>query len=74
MPFEKLTYRSDLQRQELMTRHRNTILNKEYSGRIYQNKFEIKRKIYYRNSVPINKVEVTDGLNVVDKIFLKYNK
>ena len=64
LPFERLIYTSTLQSEELIQHLKNEINGNAYTGKIYQNKFEIKRNINYRNSfLPVIKGEVTGGIN-----------
>ena len=64
LPFEKIVYHSSLTKEELLTHLHNEIeteksfgfgannnsYSKPYIGKIYDNSFEIKRAINYRNS------------------------
>jgi hypothetical protein len=78
LPFEKLVYRSTLTKEELLAHLQNEIeaeksfgfganqfsYSKPYIGKIYNNTFEIKRAINYRNSfLPLIKGEVKDDVN-----------
>lgn len=64
LPFERLIYNSTLNSEELIQHLKNEISQNGYTGRVYQNKFEIKRNINYRNSfLPTIKGEVIDGIN-----------
>lgn len=78
LPFEKLIYRSNLTKEELLAHLQNEIeaeksfgfgannfsYSKPYIGKIYNNTFEIKRAINYRNSfLPIIKGEIQNDIN-----------
>jgi len=78
LPFENLIYNSSLKKDELILRFKNEIetekafgfgaykhaYSKPYIGSIYNNTFEIKRAINYRNSfLPVIKGEINDDLN-----------
>ena len=77
-PFEKLVYHSTLNKEELIHHLQNEIeadksfgfnarkssYSKPYIGKIYTNRFEIKKVVNYRNSfLPIIKGEIKDGIN-----------
>ncbi|WP_445455086.1 hypothetical protein [Flavobacterium sp. HNIBRBA15423] len=87
LPFEKLVYRSTLPKDELLVHLQNEIeaekpfsfrankfiYSKPYIGKIYNDSFEIKRAINYRNSfLPQIKGEIKDDLNG-SKITVKMN-
>lgn len=87
LPFEKLIYRSNLTKEELLAHLQNEIeaeksfgfgannfsYSKPYIGKIYNNTFEIKRAINYRNSfLPIIKGEIQNDING-SKINVKMN-
>ncbi|MCZ8091756.1 MAG: hypothetical protein O9282_08925 [Flavobacterium sp.] len=64
LPFERLVYNSTLSGEELIPHLKSEIGQNGYSGKVYQNKFEIKRDINYRNSfLPLIKGEVTNTVN-----------
>jgi hypothetical protein len=96
LPFEKIAYHSHLNKEEL-TKHlfsqfeqekafgfgaAKTVYSKKYIGNVYENQFEVKRAINYRNSfLPIikgiikedlrgSKIDVTMNLNPVVKVFM----
>lgn len=87
LPFEKLIYRSKLTKEELLAHLQNEIeaekpfrfgvynfsYSKPYIGKIYNNRFEIKRAINYRNSfLPVIKGEIQNDVNG-SKINVKMN-
>lgn len=78
LPFEELFYRSKLTKEELLLHLQNEIeaeksfgfgannfsYSKPYIGKIFNNSFEIKRAINYRNSfLPIIKGEIKEDIN-----------
>ncbi|MFH7015615.1 hypothetical protein [Flavobacterium sp. FlaQc-47] len=78
LPFEKLIYRSNLTKEELLSHLQNEIeaeksfgfgaksfsYSKPYIGKIYNNSFEIKRAINYRNSfLPVIQGEIQNDIN-----------
>ncbi|WP_343697209.1 hypothetical protein [Flavobacterium sp.] len=78
LPFEELFYRSQLSKQDLLAHLENEIeaeksfgfsannfsYSKPYVGKIYGNKFKIKRAINYRNSfLPIIKGEIKEDIS-----------
>lgn len=77
LPFEELFYHSKLNKEELLAHLKKEIDAKKpssfdsykfnhlrYTGRIYNNHFEIKRKINYRNLfLPVIKGEIKDDLS-----------
>lgn len=78
LPFEKLIYQSTLSKEELITHLQNEIepeksftfgarkssYSKPYIGKIYLNRFEIKKVVTYRNSfLPVIKGEIKEGIN-----------
>ncbi|MNY22072.1 hypothetical protein D3C86_1556590 [compost metagenome] len=78
LPFEKLVYQSALSKDELISHLQNEIeaeksfgfganrssYSKPYIGKIYLNRFEIKKVVNYRNSfLPVIKGEIKDGIN-----------
>lgn len=78
LPFEELLYHSKLTKEELFLHLQNEIeaeksfglgahkysYSKPYIGKVFNNQFEIKRAINYRNSfLPIIKGEIQDAVN-----------
>jgi len=78
LPFEELVYRSTFSKEELTAHLQNEIeaeksfglganrfsYSKPYIGKVYQNRFEIKKAINYRNSfLPVIKGEIVDDIN-----------
>lgn len=78
LPFEKLIYRSNLTKEELLAHLQNEIeaeksfgfgsksfsYSKPYIGKVYNNTFEIKRAINYRNSfLPVIQGEIQNDIN-----------
>ena len=78
LPFEELFYRSKLTKEDLLLHLQNEIeaeksfgfgvnnfsYSKPYVGKIFNNSFEIKRAINYRNSfLPIIKGEIKEDIN-----------
>lgn len=78
LPFEKLVYQSSLSKEQLITHLQNEIeaeksfgfgaqnnsYSKPYIGKIYLNRFEIKKVVSYRNSfLPVIKGEIREGLS-----------
>jgi hypothetical protein len=87
LPFEELVYHSNLTKEELIKKIQNEIeaeksfgfgannfsYSKPYVGKIYNNRFEIKRAINYRNSfLPVIKGTIKDDLSG-SKIDIKMN-
>jgi hypothetical protein len=87
LPFEKLVYHSSLSKEELLTHLQNEIeaeksfgfgannfsYSKPYIGKIYNNFFEIKRAINYKNSfLPKINGEIINDSNG-SKIYVKMN-
>ncbi|MFB9108450.1 hypothetical protein [Flavobacterium gyeonganense] len=87
LPLEELVYHSNLTKEELIKRVQNEIeaeksfgfgannysYSKPYIGKVYNNSFEIKRAINYRNSfLPVIKGSVQDHLSG-SKIHVKMN-
>lgn len=87
LPFEKLVYHSTLTKEELLAHLQNEIeaeksfgfgainhsYSKPYIGKIYNNTFEIKRAINYRNSfLPKINGEIQNDING-SKISVKMN-
>ncbi|MFD1603020.1 hypothetical protein ACFSJW_07030 [Flavobacterium artemisiae] len=78
LPFEELLYHSKLNKEELLQHLKNEIeaeksfglgahrhsYSKPYIGKVFNNQFEIKRAINYRNSfLPIINGEIHDAVN-----------
>lgn len=87
LPFEKLVYHSSLTKEDLLNHLQNEIeaqksfgfgannysYSKPYIGKIYNNSFEIKRAINYRNSfLPKINGEIKNDING-SKISIKMN-